>query len=55
VRISDFIEYATNSNNWETIMIGIGVSELLLLLLMLGAGIFVAGGIAAIVYFASRK
>jgi hypothetical protein len=36
-------------------MFGIGVSELLLLLLMLGAGIFVAGGIAANVHFASSK
>ena len=36
-------------------MFGIGMSELLLLLLMFGAGIFVAGGIAAIVHFESRK
>ncbi len=36
-------------------MVGIGASELALLLLMLGAGIFVVGGIAAIVHNFSKK
>jgi len=36
-------------------MFGIGTSELLLLLLMLGAGLFVVFGIAAIVHNFSKE
>jgi len=36
-------------------MVGIGASELGLLLLMVGAGIFVVGGIAAIVHYSSKE